>query len=260
MKYIFDEKAKDEIKTLVPPEVVLKYYGVYERAKKGYNPFRNDHHPGSFSCSRGVWIDWSDHKSYDQVTMVACMEALDIKKDFYKILEKLAEIGGIKENYRATGAEVQKRIEEAKNFRYPNKEERALLGLAVKEEPVLTGCGRERLENVKNVRVDTGNDVYYLYYEYTSKDIFKELSMADQELLDEIVRNKALEKIKKYEEIQKKATSSDFSDPEVDRLWTIYERYEIMPEDITGVIKKALAELHQIYIKFGGDEGGKDNE
>ena len=57
--------------------------------------------------------------------------------------------------------------------------------------------------------------------------------------------------------MKRKAVSSDFSDPEVDKLWCIYERYGLVPEDLISVLNKKINEISRIYIKFGGEGGNK---
>ena len=48
MALYFDNEGVHELLHVMTPTKTLEAYGLLDRAKQGYNPFRNDQHPTSF--------------------------------------------------------------------------------------------------------------------------------------------------------------------------------------------------------------------
>ena len=240
--YIGDEE-KAIIFDTVKGDDVLDYYGYLRRAKKGYNPFRDDKKAGSFhKTKRGTWIDYAEDMRYDPALMVAIEEGLDIKSDYPLILEKLATIGGLEFEDKKPDKKRQK-----KPAHIPSSAERMLLGLCQESCMIVRDYKSFAISKPDfSLDYDRAGGGYLTYD--VKKVRWADLAEKDQKEVNDLVKRKAYEKIYRNQCLIK-----ELSDP-ASKISITCLKTGILPEEAVSALKTKNTTLFGLYRDYGGEK------
>lgn len=260
MALYFDNEGVHELLHVMTPTKTLEAYGLLDRAKQGYNPFRNDQHPTSFRKPKrpdGAWRDFAEGAAdgkYDSVRIVCEQEGLDRNKDFHQILTILAKMAGMEERFeqKGHGTRTAREKKERRSLNLLTQEEKALLGLVTQIPDVPIGYGYVYPGQDIIWRKDPlDDDAPYVIWASSGWDPLYELAKNSPEEYNELIRKAAEETM-----LDAVGAICALEHPEY-RPWTglaldVLARTRVPAGDLIGRLQDRFCEAYRIYYRFGG--------
>lgn len=259
MALYFDNEGVHELLHVMTPTKTLEAYGLLDRAKQGYNPFRNDQHPTSFRKPKrpdGAWRDFAEGADgkYDSIRIVCEVEGLDRNKDFHKVLAILAKMAGMEERFeqKGHGTRTAREKKERRSLNLLTQEEKALLGLVTQIPDVPIGYGYVYPGQDIIWRKDPlDDDAPYVVWASSGWDPLYELAKNSPDEYNELIREKAEDAM-----LDAVGAICAIEHPEY-RPWTglvldALARTYVPAGGLMDQFRERFCEAYRIYYRFGG--------
>lgn len=246
-RHYFTQEEKEQIKEICTPDYCLDAYGLLGTAKRGYNPFRDDEHPGSFKKlpRDSSYYDYAESKRYTAEDIVAAQNGWSVKADYYQVIVEMDRLAGTD---FASDLEIPEELERKPRKHIPNMEECELLGIRARSTIYLPiGFASEKPED-PDVDYKKDEDGTYIILKAAYRNPWDDMTQGE---IDMLVTGKCMETAQKYNKIILALTHPDANRSFDQLLWEGMAKAKIRPMEMIKTVKDIINQLDGIAVSFG---------